>query len=88
MEQVIHEQSLPRVTPHGRVCRRRDDTGLGIELPFTMPAVVMAQVFVTGPFYIRGAKLGIASGIVFCLARAISAHRVTTRRTTPRSGFP
>jgi molybdate transport system permease protein len=34
---------------------------LGIELPFTMPAVVMAQAFVAGPFYIRGAKLGFAS---------------------------
>jgi molybdate transport system permease protein len=33
---------------------------LGIELPFSMPAVVMAQVFVAGPFYIRGAKLGFA----------------------------
>lgn len=34
---------------------------LGIELPFTMPAVVLAQVFVAGPFYIRGAKLGFAA---------------------------
>jgi molybdate transport system permease protein len=34
---------------------------LGIELPFTMPAVVMAQAFVAGPFYIRGATLGFAS---------------------------
>src|SRR5215471_4889150 len=31
---------------------------LGIELPFTMAAVVLAQLFVAGPFYIRGAKLG------------------------------
>lgn len=30
----------------------------GIELPFTMTAVVLAQIFVAGPFYIRGAKLG------------------------------
>ena len=30
----------------------------GIELPFTMAAVVLAQIFVAGPFYIRGAKLG------------------------------
>ena len=84
---------------------------LGIELPFTMPAVVMAQVFVAGPFYIRGAKLGfasiepeieeaaaidgasaptgfwhvtlplalpgIASGIVLCLARAVSEFGAT-----------
>ena len=84
---------------------------LGIELPFSMPAVVMAQVFVAGPFYIRGAKLGfasiepeieeaatidgasilngfryvtlplalpgIASGIVLCLARAVSEFGAT-----------
>lgn len=84
---------------------------LGIELPFTMSAVVMAQVFVAGPFYIRGAKLGfasiepeieeaaaidgasilksfwhvtlplafpgIASGIVLCLARAVSEFGAT-----------
>jgi molybdate transport system permease protein len=30
----------------------------GIELPFTMAAVVLAQTFVAGPFFIRGAKLG------------------------------
>jgi molybdate transport system permease protein len=84
---------------------------LGIELPFTMPAVVMAQTFVAGPFYIRGAKLGFAaiepeleeaasidgastlagfwyvtlplalpgitSGIVLCLARAVSEFGAT-----------
>jgi molybdate transport system permease protein len=84
---------------------------LGIELPFTVSAVVMAQVFVAGPFYIRGAKLGfasveaeieeaaaidgaslfkgfwhvtlplalpgIASGIVLCLARAVSEFGAT-----------
>jgi molybdate transport system permease protein len=84
---------------------------LGIELPFSMPAVVMAQVFVAGSFYVRGAKLGfasiapeveeaaaidgasvlqsfwhvtlplalpgIASGIVLCLARAVSEFGAT-----------
>jgi molybdate transport system permease protein len=84
---------------------------LGIELPFTMPAVVLAQFFVAGPFYIRGAKLGFAaiepeveeaaaidgasawasfwyvtmplalpgivSGIVLCLARAVSEFGAT-----------
>jgi molybdate transport system permease protein len=84
---------------------------LGIELPFTMSAVVLAQVFVAGPFYIRGAKLGftaiepeieeaaaidgastlagfwyvtlplalsgITSGIVLCLARAVSEFGAT-----------
>jgi molybdate transport system permease protein len=34
---------------------------LGIELPFTMAAVILAQIFVAGPFYIRGAKLGFAT---------------------------
>jgi molybdate transport system permease protein len=34
---------------------------LGIELPFTMTAVVLAQLFVAGSFYIRGAKLGLAA---------------------------
>jgi molybdate transport system permease protein len=84
---------------------------LGIELPFTMSAVVLAQIFVAGPFYIRGAKLGFAaiepeieeaaaidgastlwgfwfvtlplalpgimSGIVLCLARAVSEFGAT-----------
>jgi molybdate transport system permease protein len=84
---------------------------LGIELPFTMAAVVLAQVFVASPFYIRGTKLGFAaiepeieeaaaidgastltgfcyvtlplalpgitSGIVLCLARAVSEFGAT-----------
>lgn len=84
---------------------------LGIELPFTMTAVVLAQLFVAGSFYIRGAKLGLAavtqeveeaaavdgasawasfwyvtlplalpgitSGIVLCLARAVSEFGAT-----------
>ncbi|MBV8086845.1 MAG: molybdate ABC transporter permease subunit [Chloroflexi bacterium] len=35
--------------------------GLGITLPFTSAAVVLAQVFVAGPFYLRSAKLAFAS---------------------------
>lgn len=31
---------------------------LGVTLPFTMPAVVMAQTFVAAPLYIRAARLG------------------------------
>src|SRR5262252_7885719 len=84
---------------------------LGIELPFSMTAVVLAQLFVAGSFYIRGAKLGFAavdpeleeaaamdgasawgrfwyvllplalpgitSGIVLCLARAVSEFGAT-----------
>ena len=33
-------------------------SGLGINLPFTTAAVVLAQLFVASPFYIRSAKLG------------------------------
>jgi molybdate transport system permease protein len=33
---------------------------LGIELPFTTAAVVIAQIFVAAPFYIRAAKSGFA----------------------------
>ena len=84
---------------------------LGIELPFTMTAVVLAQLFVAGSFYIRGARLGFAavdpeleeaaamdgasawarfwyvtlplalpgitSGIVLCVARAVSEFGAT-----------
>lgn len=31
---------------------------LGIQLPFTMNAVIMAQAFVAAPFYIRAAQIG------------------------------
>jgi molybdate transport system permease protein len=34
---------------------------LGIEIPFTVIAVVIAQVFVAAPFYIRSARTGFAS---------------------------
>lgn len=33
----------------------------GIELPFTTAAVIIAQVFVSAPFYIRAAKAGFAN---------------------------
>lgn len=33
----------------------------GIDLPFTTAAVVLAQIFVAAPFYIRGARVGFAS---------------------------
>ncbi len=35
--------------------------GLGVELPFTTAAVVLAQLFVGGPFYISSARLGFAA---------------------------
>ena len=34
---------------------------IGITLPFTTTAVIMAQIFVSAPFYIRAAKIGFAS---------------------------
>jgi molybdate transport system permease protein len=33
---------------------------LGVSIPFTMPAVVMAQTFVAAPLYVRAARLGFA----------------------------
>ena len=36
-------------------------SALGIELPFTTVAVVLAQAFVSAPFFIRSARLGFAS---------------------------
>lgn len=33
---------------------------IGVSLPFTMAAVVMAQAFVSAPFYIRSAQVGFA----------------------------
>lgn len=33
---------------------------LGIELPFTLAAVVLAQIFVASPFYVRSARVGFA----------------------------
>ena len=35
--------------------------GLGIEVPFTTAAVVLAQTFVSAPFFIRSARAGFAS---------------------------
>lgn len=34
---------------------------LGVTLPFTTAAVVVSQVFVAGPFYVRAARVGFAS---------------------------
>jgi molybdate transport system permease protein len=34
--------------------------GLGIQLPFTTAAVVIAQTFVSAPFFVRAARLGFA----------------------------
>jgi molybdate transport system permease protein len=36
-------------------------SGLGVSLPFTTAAVVMAQIFISAPFYIRSAQVGFQS---------------------------
>jgi molybdate transport system permease protein len=33
----------------------------GVELPFTLAAVVLAQIFVAAPFYVRSARVGFAA---------------------------
>lgn len=35
-------------------------TGLGLQLPFTQTAVIMAQVFIAAPFFVRAAAIGFA----------------------------
>jgi molybdate transport system permease protein len=36
-------------------------SGLGVEIPFTQAAVILAQLFVAAPLYIKSAQIGIAS---------------------------
>jgi molybdate transport system permease protein len=36
-------------------------TSLGVSIPFTMVAVIMAQTFIAAPFYIKAAAIGFAS---------------------------
>lgn len=38
---------------------------LGISIPFTLAAVVMAQLFISVPFYVRGAKVGFQGVDIF-----------------------
>jgi molybdate transport system permease protein len=44
---------------------------VGIQLPFTSAAVVMAQIFVAAPYYIKAAAVGL-SGVSFELEQAAS----------------
>jgi molybdate transport system permease protein len=46
-------------------------SAVGIQLPFTAAAVVMAQVFVAAPYYIKAAALGL-SGVSYELEQAAS----------------
>ena len=43
-----------------RAARRRRSSVLGISVPFTTVAVILAQTFVSAPFFIRSARTGIA----------------------------
>ncbi len=54
--------------------------GLGIELAFTTTAVIIAQVFVSAPFYIRAAKVGFQSVDVTLeqMAYTLGVSRVRT----------
>ena len=36
-------------------------SGLGVEIPFTQAAVILAQLFVAAPFYIKSAQIGMSS---------------------------
>ena len=53
---------------------------LGVELAFTTPAVVVAQIFVSAPFYIRAAKAGFQSVDVTLeqMAYTLGASRLRT----------
>jgi len=50
--------------------------GLGIQLPFTPLAVVMAQTFVAAPYYIKAAALGL-SGVSYELEQAAALDGAT-----------
>jgi molybdate transport system permease protein len=64
--------------------------GVGISLPFTLPAVVIAQIFVSAPFYIRAAQVGFESipREIEDAARVDGASRWTMARyiTLPLAG--
>jgi molybdate transport system permease protein len=63
---------------------------IGIELPFTTAAVVMAETFVAAPFYVRAAKAGFASvdrGLEQMSAvLGVSSFRTFFRVTLPLAG--
>jgi molybdate transport system permease protein len=63
---------------------------IGIELPFTTAAVVMAETFVAAPFYVRAAKAGFASvdrGLEQMSAvLGVSPLRTFVRVTLPLAG--
>jgi molybdate transport system permease protein len=63
---------------------------IGIELPFTTAAVVMAETFVAAPFYVRAAKVGFASvdrGLEQMSAvLGVSSFRTFFRVTLPLAG--
>ena len=60
---------------------------LGIELPFTTAAVVMAETFVAAPFYVRAAKAGFA-GVDRKLEQMSALLGVSDLRTFLRITLP
>ncbi len=60
---------------------------LGIELPFTTGAVVLAQTFVAAPFYVRAAKAGFA-GVDRGLEQTSALLGVSDARTFWRITLP
>jgi molybdate transport system permease protein len=62
-------------------------SGMGINLPFTTMAVIMAQTFVAGPFYVRAAKSGFA-GVDRRLEQMSALLGVSNLRTFFRITLP
>jgi molybdate transport system permease protein len=64
---------------------------LGISIPFTLTAVVMAQLFIAVPFYVRGAKVGF-QGVDIFIERAAAIDGAsrwqTFRHVTLPLAFP
>ena len=59
------------------------DRGAGIDIPFTTIAVILAQTFVSAPFFVRSARAGIA-GVDRDLEDAARVDGATERQAVPR----
>ena len=60
---------------------------IGLSIPFTTLAVVVAQVFVSGPFYIRAARAGF-EGVERDLEEAAAVDGASGTRTVQRITIP
>ena len=52
-------------------------TVVGINIPFTVVAVVMAQTFIAAPLYVKAATIALLSGIMMTWARALGEFGAT-----------